>query len=72
MSMKNGVSRVEVRLLPQLERELKEKAAAENQTINAFLRPYLWAIAKGKIHLAAVVDNEKLLPKKACNSCCHE
>lgn len=66
MSQKHGVSRVEVRLLPQLERELKERAAAQNQTINAFLRPYLWAIAKGQIQLVATVESERLLPPKKC------
>lgn len=71
MSDKNGVSRVEVRLLPQLERELKEKAAAQNQTINAFLRPYLWAIAKGQIQLVACVENEHLLPRNKCKGGCH-
>ncbi|NEM96157.1 toxin-antitoxin system HicB family antitoxin [Pontibacter burrus] len=55
--------RVQIRLLPQLERELSERAREQGQTLNAFLRPFLYAIARKEMRMEAVVSVEKLLPR---------
>ena len=66
---KPKVPQVRIRLLPQLERELTERAKESGQTLNAFLRPYLYAIARSEVRLEAVVKVEKLLPAKGCAGC---